>query len=183
MPLLCRSVAGWEGHSQQALQRIGCLRKTFSGSLASVKKRSVCAQIKLQLVSEAPGLGWAGLRCCFLAGSVWGGLGSPSGVNGFLPSDPFASHLVSLQRQLLQFWQAELSQGGQILLCFQQKSLVNVIDKGESGFWKRRGFVSQNGLSDGGGVSVWSRLEMKLVQSLGAAALGPLLRRGKEDDC
>ncbi|XP_060537758.1 unconventional myosin-XVIIIb-like isoform X3 [Pantherophis guttatus] len=49
VPLLCRSVAGWEGLSQQALQRIGCLRKTFSGSLASVKKRSVCAQIKLQL--------------------------------------------------------------------------------------------------------------------------------------
>ncbi|XP_058014464.1 unconventional myosin-XVIIIb [Ahaetulla prasina] len=49
MPLLCRSVAGWEGHSPQALQRIGCLRKTFSSSLAAVKKRSVCAQIKLQL--------------------------------------------------------------------------------------------------------------------------------------
>ncbi|XP_070618119.1 LOW QUALITY PROTEIN: unconventional myosin-XVIIIb [Erythrolamprus reginae] len=49
VPLLCRSVAGWEGHSQQALQRIGCLRKTFSGSLAAVKKRSVCAHIKLQL--------------------------------------------------------------------------------------------------------------------------------------
>ncbi|XP_032085222.1 unconventional myosin-XVIIIb [Thamnophis elegans] len=49
VPLLCRSVAGWEGHSHQALQRIGCLRKTFSGSWAAVKKRSVCAQIKLQL--------------------------------------------------------------------------------------------------------------------------------------
>ncbi|KAL7986570.1 hypothetical protein Chor_012853, partial [Crotalus horridus] len=49
VPLLCRSVAGWEGHSQQALQRIGCVRKTFTSSFATVKKRSVCAQIKLQL--------------------------------------------------------------------------------------------------------------------------------------
>ncbi|KAM3826243.1 unconventional myosin-XVIIIb [Vipera latastei] len=49
VPLLCRSVAGWEGHSQQALQRIGCVRKTFTSALATVKKRSVCAQIKLQL--------------------------------------------------------------------------------------------------------------------------------------
>ncbi|ETE56785.1 Myosin-XVIIIb, partial [Ophiophagus hannah] len=49
LPLLCRSVAGWEGHSQQALKRTGCLRKTFSGSFATVKRRSVCAQIKLQL--------------------------------------------------------------------------------------------------------------------------------------
>ncbi|XP_015671254.1 unconventional myosin-XVIIIb [Protobothrops mucrosquamatus] len=49
VPLLCRSVAGWEGHSQQALQRIGCVRKTFSSSFATVRKRSVCAQIKLQL--------------------------------------------------------------------------------------------------------------------------------------
>ncbi|XP_026541266.1 unconventional myosin-XVIIIb [Notechis scutatus] len=49
VPLLCRSVAGWEGHSQQALKRSGCLRKTFSGSFATVRRRSVCAQIKLQL--------------------------------------------------------------------------------------------------------------------------------------
>uniref|UniRef100_A0A670ZYB1 Myosin motor domain-containing protein n=1 Tax=Pseudonaja textilis TaxID=8673 RepID=A0A670ZYB1_PSETE len=49
VPLLCRSVAGWEGHSQQALKRSGCLRKTFSGSFATLRRRSVCAQIKLQL--------------------------------------------------------------------------------------------------------------------------------------
>uniref|UniRef100_A0A8C4WMI0 Myosin XVIIIB n=1 Tax=Gopherus evgoodei TaxID=1825980 RepID=A0A8C4WMI0_9SAUR len=49
MPLICRSVAGLEGNSQQALQRIGCVRKTFTSSLAAVKKKSVCAQIKLQM--------------------------------------------------------------------------------------------------------------------------------------
>uniref|UniRef100_A0A8C8S369 Myosin XVIIIB n=1 Tax=Pelusios castaneus TaxID=367368 RepID=A0A8C8S369_9SAUR len=48
MPLICRSVAGLEGNSQQALQRIGCVRKTFTSSFAAVKKKSVCAQIKLQ---------------------------------------------------------------------------------------------------------------------------------------
>lgn len=91
MPLLCRSVAGWEGHSQQALQRIGCLRKTFSGSSASVKKRSVCAQIKLQLVSKAPGLG--------PSGAAWD---PPPMSMDFSPLIHF--HLVGLQRQLLQFW-------------------------------------------------------------------------------
>ncbi|XP_061459502.1 unconventional myosin-XVIIIb isoform X2 [Rhineura floridana] len=49
VPLICRSVAGLEGSSQQALQRIGCVRKTFTSSFAAVKKKSVCAQIKLQL--------------------------------------------------------------------------------------------------------------------------------------
>ncbi|XP_069070803.1 unconventional myosin-XVIIIb [Pleurodeles waltl] len=48
-PLICRSVAGLEGNSQQALQRIGCVRKTFTSSFAAVNRRSVCAQIKLQM--------------------------------------------------------------------------------------------------------------------------------------
>lgn len=52
MPQICRSVAGLEGYSQQALQRIGCVRKTFASSFAAVKRKSVCAQIKLQMVSE-----------------------------------------------------------------------------------------------------------------------------------
>ncbi|XP_019394216.1 PREDICTED: unconventional myosin-XVIIIb [Crocodylus porosus] len=49
MPQICRSVAGLEGYSQQALQRIGCVRKTFASSFAVVKRKSVCAQIKLQM--------------------------------------------------------------------------------------------------------------------------------------
>ncbi|XP_053325374.1 unconventional myosin-XVIIIb [Spea bombifrons] len=48
-PLICRSVAGMEGKSQQSLQRIGCVRKTFASSFAAVRRRSVCAQIKLQM--------------------------------------------------------------------------------------------------------------------------------------
>nr|XP_005999509.2 PREDICTED: unconventional myosin-XVIIIb isoform X1 [Latimeria chalumnae] len=47
--LVCRSVAGLEGSSQQAMQRVGCIRKTFSSSFAAVKRKSVCAQIKLQM--------------------------------------------------------------------------------------------------------------------------------------
>ncbi|XP_018415994.1 PREDICTED: unconventional myosin-XVIIIb [Nanorana parkeri] len=48
-PLICRSVAGMEGKSQQAMQRISCVRKTFASSFAAVRRKSVCAQIKLQM--------------------------------------------------------------------------------------------------------------------------------------
>ncbi|XP_066460005.1 unconventional myosin-XVIIIb [Eleutherodactylus coqui] len=48
-PLICRSVAGMEGKSQQAMQRVSCVRKTFASSFAAVKRKSVCAQIKLQM--------------------------------------------------------------------------------------------------------------------------------------
>ncbi|XP_071428058.1 unconventional myosin-XVIIIb [Pithys albifrons albifrons] len=48
-PLLpCRAVAGLEGQSQAALHRNTCLRKSFASSFAAVRKRSVCAQVKLQ---------------------------------------------------------------------------------------------------------------------------------------
>ncbi|XP_078083393.1 unconventional myosin-XVIIIb-like isoform X2 [Mustelus asterias] len=49
IPLICRSVSGLEGTSQQALHRISCVRKTFSSSFAAVKRNSVCALIKLQV--------------------------------------------------------------------------------------------------------------------------------------
>uniref|UniRef100_A0A8C3EKQ9 Uncharacterized protein n=1 Tax=Corvus moneduloides TaxID=1196302 RepID=A0A8C3EKQ9_CORMO len=52
-PLSCRALAGLEGRSQAALHRNACLRKTFASSLAALRKRSVCAQIKLQAVSDA----------------------------------------------------------------------------------------------------------------------------------
>ncbi|XP_053558065.1 unconventional myosin-XVIIIb [Bombina bombina] len=48
-PLICRSIAGMEGKSQQTLQRISCVRKTFATSFAAVRRKSVCAQIKLQM--------------------------------------------------------------------------------------------------------------------------------------
>ncbi|XP_056374046.1 unconventional myosin-XVIIIb [Hyla sarda] len=48
-PLICRSIAGMEGKSQQAMQRVSCIRKTFASSFAAVKRKSVCAQIKLQM--------------------------------------------------------------------------------------------------------------------------------------
>lgn len=50
-PLCCRALAGLEGRSQAALHRNACLRKTFASSFAALRKRSVCAQIKLQAVS------------------------------------------------------------------------------------------------------------------------------------
>ncbi|NXH08315.1 MY18B protein, partial [Loxia leucoptera] len=74
-PLCCRALAGLEGRSQAALHRNACLRKTFASSFAAVRKRSVCAQIKLQadaltnLLRRSqlhfvhcllPGMGWEG---------------------------------------------------------------------------------------------------------------------------
>ncbi|XP_057268395.1 unconventional myosin-XVIIIb [Pezoporus wallicus] len=47
-PLGCRAVAGLEGRSQAALHRSACVRKSFASSFAAVRKRSVCAQLKLQ---------------------------------------------------------------------------------------------------------------------------------------
>uniref|UniRef100_A0A8C5UL79 Myosin motor domain-containing protein n=1 Tax=Malurus cyaneus samueli TaxID=2593467 RepID=A0A8C5UL79_9PASS len=74
-PLPCRALAGLDGRSQAALHRNACLRKTFASSFAAVRKRSVCAQVKLQadaltnLLRRSqlhfvhcllPGLGWEG---------------------------------------------------------------------------------------------------------------------------
>lgn len=53
--LACRAVAGLEGRSQAVLHRNACVRKTFASSFAAVKKRSVCAQLKLQAVSAGAG--------------------------------------------------------------------------------------------------------------------------------
>uniref|UniRef100_UPI00398F2618 unconventional myosin-XVIIIb-like isoform X2 n=1 Tax=Pristiophorus japonicus TaxID=55135 RepID=UPI00398F2618 len=49
IPMICRSVSGLEGTSQQALHRISCVRKTFSTSFAAVNRKSICALIKLQV--------------------------------------------------------------------------------------------------------------------------------------
>lgn len=60
VPLACRAVAGLEGRSQAVLHRNGCVRKTFASSFAAVKKRSVCAQLKLQVVSARASWLWVG---------------------------------------------------------------------------------------------------------------------------
>lgn len=68
-PLACRAVAGLEGRSQAVLHRNACVRKTFAGSFAAVKKRSVCAQLKLQAVSAGAGTlvaaGWGVCRAAY----------------------------------------------------------------------------------------------------------------------
>ena len=50
---VCRAVAGLEGTSQQAQQRSCAVRRTFASSLAAVKRKAPCSQIKLQMVSGA----------------------------------------------------------------------------------------------------------------------------------
>ncbi|XP_044099974.1 unconventional myosin-XVIIIb [Neovison vison] len=49
LPPVCRAVAGLEGTSQQALQRSCAVRRAFASSLAAVKRKAPCSQIKLQM--------------------------------------------------------------------------------------------------------------------------------------
>ncbi|XP_023369092.1 unconventional myosin-XVIIIb isoform X2 [Otolemur garnettii] len=49
LPPVCWAVAGLEGTSQQALKRSRVVRRTFAGSLAAVRRRALCSQIKLQM--------------------------------------------------------------------------------------------------------------------------------------
>ncbi|OWK61167.1 Unconventional myosin-XVIIIb [Lonchura striata] len=94
-PLCCRALAGLEGRSQAALHRNACLRKTFASSFAAVRKRSVCAQVKLQ----ADALTNLLRRCqlhfvhCLLAGT---------GGEGPVPRPPVPPELdvVALRTQL-----------------------------------------------------------------------------------
>lgn len=48
--VLSGSIAGLEGGSQLALRRATSMRKTFTTGMAAVKKKSLCIQIKLQVV-------------------------------------------------------------------------------------------------------------------------------------
>lgn len=53
--VLSGSIAGLEGGSQLALRRATSMRKTFTTGMAAVKKKSLCIQIKLQVVSVPAG--------------------------------------------------------------------------------------------------------------------------------
>lgn len=50
---LSGSIIGLEGISQLSLRRATSMRKTFSTGMAAVKKKSLCIQIKLQVVRAA----------------------------------------------------------------------------------------------------------------------------------
>ncbi|CAO2629076.1 Unconventional myosin-XVIIIb [Lemmus lemmus] len=49
LPPVCRAVGGLEGTSQQALHRSRVMRRAFASSLAALKRKAPCAQIKLQM--------------------------------------------------------------------------------------------------------------------------------------
>lgn len=55
--VLSGSIAGLEGGSQLALRRATSMRKTFTTGMAAVKKKSLCIQIKLQVVRVQQGPG------------------------------------------------------------------------------------------------------------------------------
>lgn len=48
--VLSGSIAGLEGVSQLSLRRATSMRKTFTTGVAAIKKKSLCIQIKLQVV-------------------------------------------------------------------------------------------------------------------------------------
>lgn len=62
--VLSGSIAGLEGSSQLALRRATSMRKTFTTGVAAVKKKSLCIQVKLQVVSREAEL--SGLVVVFL---------------------------------------------------------------------------------------------------------------------
>ncbi|XP_061917816.1 unconventional myosin-XVIIIa-like [Entelurus aequoreus] len=50
--VLSGSIAGLEGRSQLALRRATSMRKTFTTGVAAVKKKSLCIQVKLQVIRK-----------------------------------------------------------------------------------------------------------------------------------
>ncbi|MEQ2191730.1 hypothetical protein XENOCAPTIV_001818, partial [Xenoophorus captivus] len=50
--VLSGSIAGLEGVSNMSLHRAASMRKTFSTGVAAMKKKSLCIQIKLQVVKK-----------------------------------------------------------------------------------------------------------------------------------
>ncbi|KAB0370039.1 hypothetical protein FD755_018001 [Muntiacus reevesi] len=80
---VCRAVAGLEGTSQQAQQRNCAVRRTFASSLAAVKRKAPCSQIKLQmdaLISVIRRSQLHFIHCLVpsAAGESRGGQGSPT---------------------------------------------------------------------------------------------------------
>lgn len=60
--VLSSSIAGLEGVSQLSLRRATSMRKTFTTGVAAIKKKSLCIQIKLQVV-RGRGLEAGAPRC------------------------------------------------------------------------------------------------------------------------
>ncbi|KAL2099861.1 hypothetical protein ACEWY4_004255 [Coilia grayii] len=48
VPPLCRGMGGLEGGSQRSLERVGAVRKTFSGGMAAIRRHSHSIAVKLQ---------------------------------------------------------------------------------------------------------------------------------------
>lgn len=79
--VLSGSVAGLEGGSQLALRRATSMRKTFTTGVAAVKKKSLCIQVKLQVVSRGRRAGGITMLCasCHPAlGAPWHGCETPT---------------------------------------------------------------------------------------------------------
>jgi myosin-18 len=58
------SIVGMEGST--SLKRVGSMRRTFMSGTAGLKKRSMCLQVKFQVVSQFLSF----VVCCFVSCSI-----------------------------------------------------------------------------------------------------------------
>lgn len=108
LPPLCRAVAGLEGTSQQALHRGRVVRRAFASSVAALKRKAPCAQIKLQMDALISLLSRSRLHFihCLVPASVESkpGQGTPSppqpGGDQGVANEPPALDIPSLRVQL-----------------------------------------------------------------------------------
>lgn len=84
--VLSGSIAGLEGGSQLALRRATSMRKTFTTGMAAVKKKSLCIQIKLQVVSVPTGVPGHFQNAGRGPGASWAHRGHPCPLNTPLAS-------------------------------------------------------------------------------------------------
>ncbi|MBN3306909.1 MY18B protein, partial [Amia calva] len=87
VPPLCRGLGGLEVGTQRSLQRAGTVRKTFSGGLAALRRRSACITVKLQadaLINLVRRCSPVFLHCVCARGE--GGAGAAAGAGFDIPS-------------------------------------------------------------------------------------------------
>ncbi|KAM4827382.1 LOW QUALITY PROTEIN: unconventional myosin-XVIIIb [Thomomys bottae] len=103
LPPVCQAMAGLEAASPQALQRNHVVRRAFASSLAVVKRKAPCAQIKLQMDALVGLLSRSQLRfihCLLPVPKVVSGTGQGSCENQVDAGRPQALDIPALRVQL-----------------------------------------------------------------------------------
>ncbi|XP_048198707.1 unconventional myosin-XVIIIb [Perognathus longimembris pacificus] len=103
LPPVCWALAGLDAASPQALQRNRVVRRAFASSLAAVKRKAPCAQIKLQMDALVSLLSRSQLHfihCLLPAPVVMSDAGQGTGGNQPETSQPQALDIPALRAQL-----------------------------------------------------------------------------------